>query len=112
MRCWRRSPIERGSKHGNLSSNGAHSTARAPHRARSQRLLFCGHVYRAERGVRIAARLRRSREDSRLHMTTALTNEASAVVHYSYKDLLICVGHQCELTVNGLCWRVVDMGEF
>src|SRR5438067_4834581 len=32
MRCWRRSPIERGSKHGNLSSNGAHSTARAPHR--------------------------------------------------------------------------------
>ncbi len=39
-------------------------------------------------------------------MTTALTNEAAAGVHYAYKASLIGAAHQFELTDNGLSWRI------
>src|SRR6202165_4097509 len=100
MRCWRRSPIKRGRKHGRLSSNGAHGTVCAPQRARSQRWLFCGHVYRAEQ------RLRRSREDGGLPMKAGLANEAAGDVRYAYKASLIGAAHQFALTEAGLAWRI------
>src|SRR6266852_237808 len=105
MRCWRRSPIKRVRKYGHLSSNGAHSTACAPRSARSQRWPFCGHVCRAKRGVRIAERLRRSRENGGLAIMTGLANKA-ADVRYAYKASLIGAVHQFELTDEGLSWQI------
>src|SRR5258708_18690999 len=105
MRCWRRSPIKRVRKYGQLSSNGAHSTACALRSARSQRWPFCGHVCRAKRGVRIAERLRRSRENGGLAIMTGLANKA-ADVRYAYKASLIGAAHQFELTDEGLSWQI------
>src|SRR5260370_32401445 len=106
MRCWRPSSIKRGRKRERLSSNGGLCTACAPRWARSQRLLFCGHAYRAERSERIAERLRRSRENGGLPMTTGLANEAAADVRYAYKASLIGAAHQFALTDEGLSRRI------
>src|SRR5438552_4747616 len=105
MRCWRRSPTNRGRRYGHLSSNGAHSTACAPRSARSQRWPFCGHVCRAKRGVWIGERLRRSRENGGLAIMTGLANKA-VDVRYAYKASLIGAAHQFELTDEGLSWQI------
>jgi hypothetical protein len=41
-----------------------------------------------------------------LPMTTGLSNEAAAGVHYAYKASLIGAAHQFELTGDGLSWRI------
>src|SRR5580765_8680927 len=108
MRYWRRSLIKRDRKRERLSLNGAHCTACGPRWARSQRLLFYGHVYWLDRGARIPERLPRSRENGVLPMTTGLANEAAAAsgVRYAYKASLIGAAHQFVLTDQGLSWQI------